>query len=163
MGWWSETIMGGDAPLDVEYDVLRLAKLVNDDGSDADSADDDYFRWEEHPARVKVALEAVPLARWEELFAVWGADGDGGVAHQVVALMHMASGAKLPDTIAQAAIVACETEDTSGWGEPQARQARLDEFAAAVRGYDGTPTVMPQEGLMDKLAEHLGAARPKLH
>ena len=166
MGWWSETIMGGDPPMDAELHILRLAQLVNKDGSDPDSDSGDFFLWEDHPERVKAALEAVPTARWDELFAAWVAERDDAqVAHQVTALMHMAVGAQLPAWIAEAAIAACATEEMI-WNDAEARQAHLYELVAAIHCYDGTPTIMPRESLDEKVAKMSwknGLGWPKPH
>lgn len=151
MGWWSATIMGGDEPWDQEANVLDLIGLPVDD--------DDQPHWEDTPERTRLALEAVPMDAWQAFFEKKDALGKH-VAHQVVVVMHMAVGARLPEFLAQAAIQCSQEEDTQTWRDPGKRRFYLDKFIEQIRRYDGTPTQIEQEGLLEVICSRVA---PKPH
>lgn len=149
MGWWSATILGGDDPLDMVADVAKMAGIEY-----AWEAD-----WDDSPEVAKKALESLDVRRY--LDYIHGSHAPG-IAAQVAVLMHCTVGARLPAELKTLGISACETEDCSSWNNPGERKARLQEFAAIVRNYDGTPSQPPAEGLLQKLSEHLARGKSGL-
>ena len=143
MGWWSPTILGGDAPCDAAYDI---AEQFGGYTRGWDS-------WDGKPQVLKANLECVDV---EKLKSFIDSAYEPGIAAQVVAYVHMAVGAKLPTDLRTAAIEACNLENTSGWSDPKNRQDCLKQFSDMVRDYDDATSQRPAEkGLFDALGEHL--------
>lgn len=137
MGWWSATILGGDAPLDVLSSIAREFGGANSE-----------LDWKSDPGRLKASLEASNV---DVMLAFIKGSYDGGTVAQVMALMHAKCGAKLPDPIRDAAIAACRDEDVSEWSNPSERRFYLGQFIAMLEAYDNqTPTEPEREGAYQK-------------
>jgi hypothetical protein len=153
MGWWSATIMGGDAPLDAEGDILEFIGAPQDD---------DDFIWEDQPALVKPLLEKVSVEQWNAFFDKCDGDDYANVCRQVAVVLHMGVGAALPKALAEQAIAASSSEDVSGWNSSEERGFYLNSFIETIQSYNGTPTQIANESLFEKLAEHLTPKSRKL-
>lgn len=143
MGSWSYTIMGGDGPLDAEGEILEFIGF--------DSQDGDRFH-EDHLPEVRALLDRVTPAKWEAFFQEHGDAGSEGYAadrKRVAVVLILACGARLPQALADQAIEICK--DELAWGRIEEREAYLNQFMDAIRAYDGTPTELPSEGLLEKL------------
>lgn len=153
MGWWSTCVMGGDTPLDLQG-VLCGAMSINFDYKDGRY----HFtrgQVEEYLPRLLVVIEA-PREWWSH---------HKDTAYQVLGHMLMETGAEIPEWLRER-IVRAAREDSDwrtrpldepddGSDDPE-RRASMEAFAAAIKAHvAGTPTHMRQEGLMEKLQEHL--------
>lgn len=118
MGWWATTILGGDEPFDLLDDLTSLLGLGDN-------------RWFHPTDDTKKAVESFGVDRYVE-FINTSAPYSSCVAAQVVALVHMGSGVRLPDVLCELAINACRNGHI-GWDNPKARQAKLDEFAVIIK------------------------------
>ena len=146
MGAWSETIMGGDSPLDAEVFILRFVGLSEQGG--------DSFDWKDAPDVLRQALEMKTSYDWEKFL---NGQYEREIAAQVIALLHLETGAALPSCIAKEAIKSCEQEDIRIWSRPERRRFYLDHFIDQIKNYNGTPTPIPEEGLFEVIQN--GGAR----
>ena len=148
MGWWSPTIMGGDAPLDSECEILAFLGV-----DDVFEADDIAWDQDEAHARMAAAVKSKTPRDWLNFLT----EEDKEITAQVTALMIMQLGLPLHHEIAQMAIRACRNEDVSGWGSDAGeRRAHLDQLVRAIELYDGTPQDLPHEDLFDVIFAELG-------
>lgn len=138
MGWWSPTILGGDSPMDTVYDVVQFTGISSE--------------WDKFPEVTKHAFERLEVTQWMKFIS---SRSEPGIAAQVVALMHMAVGATLSDSIKKLAIEACNNERCDSWSNPSERKANLNEFVSMLNAYKGVPIRPKEECLWDKLAVHL--------
>ena len=141
MGAWSTTILGSDNAYDILADLDAVMGLDN--------------LWFDHPHLVKPALEAVPETQW---LAFLAQHHDPDRAAQVLAYAHVTKGAVLPASLAERGIAGCRAEDpeAEGWNDPAERQGHLDALANAIAHYDGTPVVLPEEGLFEVILRKKG-------
>ena len=149
MGWWSKAIMGGDAPWDAEGDTLDFLGFDTDHGLGG---------WEECPDVLRQMLELKSDQDWVGLltqknYNILSPNIEDRetpyIKAQVIAYLHMESGAVLPPSIRKWAIEACEEEL---WGKNNAeRRYYLDAFVDQINNYDGTPTQTLNEGYTEKM------------
>jgi hypothetical protein len=147
MGWWSDTIMGGDEPCDwvgflcdgwVEYDWDR----------------DDT--WHGYPV-TKELIDA-NLGRIIENLKTCKVMGPGSpIGWQVLGVMIVEHGAQLPDEIQQSILQATKDMDPQeeGWCDPDERQRCLDNFYETIQNYRGEPVKVTDKGLFEALADLL--------
>lgn len=124
MGWWSESIMGGDSPLDVEI-------RYND-------------------SHVRTAEEAVDVI--EKTIADWRCEEHA--IKQAVGFCHIRNGLPMNDELRELILEGIAEEDISVWNDPEERDRRLTEFKQIVEAYPakgGRVDLPEQEGLFDKI------------
>ena len=139
MGWWSESIMGGDEPLDIE------------------GCFDDEFGENKSALTADAAVEFIN----GDMVNKYGFEP--AIVKQVTGYLTIKRAGPFNDELRRLVIEGIdeELEDTSDWSEPELRVATLNEFKRLVEAYPDTGALvnMPnQPGLFDKLAEHLGQA-----
>lgn len=155
MGWWSESIMGGDTPLDFR------GAFEDKFGSD----DPKHNEW-----RVQDGEQPVPFIKptsEQTLEFLKSAEtwGEQAILYQVVGWLVMERAAPMNDELRQLVFKGIDSEVNEGaveWGSPEARIARLMEFRGAVERYpsEGAEVDMPDNpGLFDVLAKHLSGER----
>jgi hypothetical protein len=66
----------------------------------------------------------------------------------------MGAGAPINDTLKKKMIKAAEKDEWANEGE-LGRQDKMDAFVKTLHGYDGTPTKINSEGLMETMADAL--------
>lgn len=135
MGWWSETIMGGDSPLDIQdgiYAMLNIEKFPKDNDGRADIPKEIL---EKEQDRI---VESLPD------------DEDLNIGLQVVGIMMMEVGAKISDKNKQLIIKAAENDE---WAkEDNKRRKYIEDFISALEKFDGTvPLKTTSEGLFEAL------------
>lgn len=150
MGWWSPTILGGDYPADTAYDIAeRFGGYTREWGS-----------WDAYPETLRAKLEATAEF---ELVNFINSSYEAPIAAQVVALVHMACGARLSPVLRQLAVRACQGEDTSSWRSPSERQHHLAHFVCMINQYDDqTPARPPEIGVFAAVAQHITTGRSGL-
>lgn len=156
MGWWSESIMGGDTPLDFRGEFEDLF------GSD----DATHNRWREQDGEPAIPF-VKPTAQQSVDFIKNNVQkwGDDAILCQVTGWMVMERAAPMNDELRQLVLAGIDSEVAGGateWGSPEARIARLMEFRFAVDRYpnEGAEVDMPDSpGLFDMLADHLNKGR----
>lgn len=128
MGWWDESIMGGDAPLDVQI----------------------YFEEQ----RINTSDEAVAFI--EKMINHWNCYEN--VIKHVVGFLMIKNGHDMSDQLRQLVIdgieAECEEEALLCWTRPDIRRERLMEFKLVVLAYpaEGGKVELPdQPGLFDKI------------
>lgn len=141
MGWWSETILGGDTPLDILSDfeaILRVQKLYPlGDLSD------------EKKAQVRQVIDAeidclVNYVRGEE--------DSPEIAAQVLAVLVMTVGGKMSDEQRELFLQAGLMDDWSY--ESRQREEQINIYLDTVKAYvPGTPSILPNGTLMEAMVK----------
>lgn len=146
MGWWSETVMGGDTPWDYHGMILEMCGV---------SPMDIHPAADEPNEDIKEALEARLndiLYKGKTLSSEY--EDSANIWHQVLGVMLMRHGCKIPkkakDTIIRAA-------KNDGWAnEEQCRRDVMDSFIDTLNSYRNVPTAINGETLMEKFAQAAG-------
>lgn len=128
MGSWSTSIMGGDAPLDIEY---LFEQRFGEAG--VPTADE--------------ALEFMTKTIQEDQY-------EHTTVKQVTAFILMQRGAPMHDEVRRIALEGIAEEDTSDWKDPSERDASLAQFGELVKLYpaEGGRVDLPhQPGLFEKI------------
>lgn len=141
MGWWSATIMGGDAPLDYQsyiYDWLGI----------------DMFNELNKSGYSKIPKKKFE-AEQDSLVKKLSKGSSSGIGLQVLGVMMMEAGAKISDKNKKLIIKAAEKDE---WAkEDEGRKAHIDAFIKALESYDGkTPVKTTSEGLFEAFSKHTG-------
>jgi len=143
MGWWSETILGGDIPLDIQADlIVDVCNIAYDDFLDepVTSFREDF----------NVAL--LNMVRSAESYT----GNDRNIAYQVLGILLMSAGSEIPATVRTSIIKAAEEDEWAAEGNNK-RIEYVQQLIQAINQYDDrTPIRLDQEGLFDKFAEHFG-------
>lgn len=138
MGWWSEDIMGGDGPCDIQYAMLH--KL----GTKLDEVDD----WGDNIYVLKKVtgtkiLEFASELKYYDYEEVW----------QTIGFQLIDHGLPMTDKVRENVVRATKMEIDEGatsWCSPEGRLAKLREFLSIVESY-------PREGAkvaLRKFLEH---------
>lgn len=135
MGWWSETIMGGDGPLDLEI-------MFNDYISKKESS-------ELFAKYLSFMLEDLKNGKFK--------DYNNHIAQQVLGYMVMTQGIELNDVTKEILELCKEGAETElkygcdGWSNPEARMKNLFALINACNNYDGNSVEFEEEGLLDSM------------
>lgn len=148
MGWWSESIMGGDSPLDYAGEIAHAVGAPQD--FDA-TPDDSFHGWVFGPdAREKFQKDLVGFLKREMRY-------DKSVWVQVVGTIALYLGVPLSAGQKRYIIAWAERDE---WllddGRLSARGRAIADFVARVKGHQGEKTRVPYTGLFDRMAESLG-------
>jgi len=131
MGWWSESVMGGDTPLDIKGDF------------------DNQFG-----STIVTPQQAIEFIKTE--IEEWGGIEDA-VIKQVVGFQMMERGFPMNDDLRDLVIDGCNSGD-DGWDDNETREQILTEFKLMILMYPdkGATVEMPhQPGLLEEFAKHL--------
>ena len=137
MGWWSEDIMGGDTPLDLEafiYDALEI----------------------EHDGEIKIPKEVFDYHKI--IKHLNDRDGDnywlegdtGNIFHQVLGVMMMEVGAPISKPLKAMMITAAKNDEWANNGSLE-REERMDRFIYNINHYVGSPIETKAKGLMETI------------
>lgn len=132
MGWWDDSIMGGDDPLDYHYDFLEHFGLSRETKSGEEAA-----------RRVN-----------DRLFDLFRKlNGRKGIGGQVLVVVIMEAGAGMPDSVRQFILDCLDADD---WAqECPNRRRKVQAFRKQVEAYDGSaPVPCPEawgQGLFEKM------------
>jgi len=154
MGWWSKTVMGGDTPLDIEYNLYTLAGIKDDDL---------YEESKKEEINTKVREGVSKLIQWVKnpTDAYYARDG---LAGQVLGVMVMRHG--LPaneDTTKEAISLALVSAKEDEWAtEGGDRLAYMSAFIEQLNNYDGTHQEPASEGLLEVMVNHLESGQSGL-
>lgn len=156
MGWWSETITGGDTP----YDIL---------GELGDIAGYDYF--DESPSqrkRKELIGKCLPkLLTRVKKFENHEYGDDYNVAGQVLAVFIMEAGGPMTETIRKHILTCARADNWMKNGddenERRSRSAYIAELIKKVEKYPtkGRVTYLSSEGLLQKLEQQLSKRTDK--
>lgn len=148
MGWWSATIMGGDAPLDYQgllaYDITGIGV-------------DRFYDLRDNNLPELAQIFELNLDKMIE--AVEKDSFNDGIAKQVLGVLIIETGVK-KDALCQKALdLAIEgaeqelndKERLSTWCDPEERKFHLENFIEACKNYEGKPIELPHEGLFEKM------------
>lgn len=134
MGWWSTVVMGGDTPLDYQGDMIDLCGV-------------DYNAFVDNYDLDLTALRSDIESSYDKLTEYCDnvSYGDPNIAYQILGVLILESGAKLPDEIKIKIEDAAKNDEWSTSNDE--RKANMDAFRHQVANYDGTPTEIKYEGL----------------
>lgn len=147
MGWWSETVMGGDDPLDYEIGIYRIAGLSSCD----------VHGGEKKPVEIKRMLKKALPTILRRRGDAWDAE----IRKQVVGVLVMRHGLSPRYKDVKAAInLALEGAKEDEWAtENPTRQEYMNKFIKQLEAYDGTPQEPEYEGLFEKFAEAMSSGK----
>jgi len=178
MGWWSKCIMGGDTPYDIAgraedllskkpgYDDLLVA-YVEQNHHKIDFEDPVDGRWrrmhmpgdwhDEEREVLKKLFEDYGVEAFLEDNMLRDLDGNpdldyNEIAGPVVGLLLLSSGVAISDEMKIALIMGVHNDSWSSQDEE--RKAVMDAFGVMIKDYDGTPIVVNQEGLFEKISDN---------
>ena len=141
MGWWSATVMGGDTPLDYQGDMVDLCGVDYDKFADMD--------YDHTKIRSEIESNLDKLVEYCNSVKY----GEPEIAWQVLGVIILESGSKLPDDIKTKIVEAADNDD---WAqEDEERNRYMKAFKYAVENYNGTPTEIEYEGLFQKIFEKM--------
>lgn len=147
MGWWDESIMGGDGPWDVKAGFQHtFGKWAPEDEDHDDDPEMTY------PGQQSIIdfIDKEIKAGYDE-FEVAGPVG----------FMMMELGWPISDSLKKRIIDDVLMEDIGRWNDPDERQRKLSEFIDLVLAYDhtkGSQEMPEQPGLFQKMFERLEGA-----
>lgn len=148
MGWWDESIMGGDAPLDVEGDFEHKFGMWKPEDKDHDEPPTMTYPGEQSIVKFINQMQSKGYENYE--------------VSGPVGFMMMELGWLISNELKQRIIEDVDSEDISRWRDPTERKRNLDEFKELLLAYDGTAKEMPhQPGLFEKFAEKIGTQMTK--
>lgn len=141
MGWWSATILGGDAPYDVRANLEDVMNV------------DCWFEGvNEENQRILVN------DNMDQLFEVAKESYDQSIAGQVFGAMILEVGAKMSDEIRQF-VLDCANEDE--WAhEDEERNGFIQDFISKVIAYPsegGVRVELAQEGLFEVIEKKIAS------
>ena len=145
MGWWSEDIMGGDTPLDIQGCIFDFV-IGNDD---EEWIDPESFDLEK-------LLKDMKDSDWS--FFLKG--NDRNIFFQVLGVLLMMNAVPIPDHLKQEMFDAANNDE---WAkDSEERQEVMDGFIQALELYDGSkPIIIKSKGLFEVMAERMGAIEPE--
>jgi hypothetical protein len=153
MGAWSETIMGGDTPLDIRADFHD--RFAPPDGwSPEDDYEEDYYFRGQQPLTEENFMAAV-----QSVAANYVNDwrDEAHLVYQVFAVQGMLYAVPFSENTKR--ILIERSEDTEEyaerWDDPERRKLCVKQFQDIIRDYDNTPTEVPEEGLFEKIAKDM--------
>jgi len=152
MGWWSEDIMGGDTPLDIEdyiYDIVGIEKFGKD--TEINPIPKEKF---DDPSQIILTMQ-------EKDGGYWLKSDTGNIFYQVLGVMMMKVGAPIDGPLKKKMIKAAQNDE---WAEEEEeRMQRMTSFIDALNRYDGTePFVIKSAGLFDKITTHMVSSQPNV-
>ena len=152
MGWWSATIMGGDTPLDGEYIIFKFLGIKSDDNCEYD------------PVKAKELLttrQEDVLAHINDEIEEYNRD----IYKQVLGVLIMRYGSTFDEDTKTAVISAAQSdsdwkEDVDEDNEYDPERAKyISDFIDKINQYQTQPTEIQQEGLFQKIAEHMDSGK----
>jgi hypothetical protein len=142
MGWWSATIMGGDEPLDIEGAVYKVCRIEKFSGIEVGKIVQNMIPKEVLKDKMGDILERFKKMEREGY--------ERPILYQVLGTMIMEIGMEIDEEL-RTTIVDESLKDR--WAQlAEDRRIYVDNFVETLRKYDGTPTEIEYEGLMDKMA-----------
>ena len=144
MGWWSDDIMGGDTPLDIQsfiYDSVGLQQFPEGSDDEVEIPKDKF----------KYGKIVAFLTKDDDY---WIKGDTGNIFHQVLGVMMMKSGAPINKTLKAKMIKSAENDEWANEGE-LGRQDKMDAFVKKLHQQDGNPTETDSKGLMETMGDVL--------
>lgn len=143
MGWWSDSIMGGDAPLDIEFGFEERFGT-----NDAEKASEEEFP----EFRMPTAEESV-----EFINEMIRGGEDNNLVRQVTGFLVMNRAAPMSDELRRIILEGIDDEIKEGaqdWDDPASRVQTLSDFRELVTAYPsagGTVELPRQPGLFETI------------
>lgn len=142
MGWWSDSIMGGDAPLDIEFSFEERFGT-----NDAEKASEEEFP----EFRLPTSEETV------EFITRMTKDEDNNLVKQVTGFLVMERAAPMSDELRHLVLEGIDGEIKEGaqdWDDPASRLQTLSNFRDLVAVYPSTGATVElprQPGLFETI------------
>lgn len=159
MGWWSASILGGDEPLDYLGDLADICEVGN-----RDDEDEEFYKNlppEERELRATLydyafTAEIVNNPKTRKAMIKYCQKAyTPEIAYQVLGVILMATGAKIPKSLKNKIINSAETDEWAN-NKDEERVSFMQSFIAALNNYtDGKPVFTTVEGLFQKINEKM--------
>jgi hypothetical protein len=139
MGWWSTDIMGGDTPLDFEDAFFGICKVE---------------KFPEGGGMAKLTKEDLENNLPEIIDMLEDTRSEQEIGYQVLAVLMLRAGAKIPERTRGRMEEACHMDD---WSHDNAeREIAVGGLLKAIEAYDNkTPIIIKSRGLFEVMAEKL--------
>lgn len=148
MGAWSATIMGGDTPLDVEFYILEKLGFTDDEINNNEITDE----------RLKSELQKQQL----DVLKYLQTDDMDFEGEQLLVLGYMlvTNGCAILPEVKETIMEACDEDE---WAQSdEERAGYVEDLKQKVEANTGQPVKIKNEGLFEKLAEHLASGKTGL-
>jgi hypothetical protein len=133
MGWFSATIMGGDPPMNWEGDLNDIAGARP---------------YDDKPISLTAKMIDEHLDEMVEF--IKKEDDDSNIGWQVLGVMILTTGAKMPIEIRENIVKNIYDENIDGWDKPEDRKFFLDRFRTQVENYkEGHPEEIAHKGVLE--------------
>lgn len=129
MGWFSATITGGDSPMDWIADLEQIA------GAD---------KYGEPPIPLttkKIDKNLSKMVRAIKLHSKKRGSCENNIAWQILGVLIILNGAKMPDDIRKEIIKNIYEDDDMGWNDPDERLFFLEQFKEQIQNYKDGETL----------------------
>ena len=149
MGWWSDDIMGGDTPLDLESFIFSALEIEQ-------NPEGDYDKEVIIPADAFDYKKIVKYLKDRDGDDYWLTSDTGNIFHQVLGIMMMKSGAPINKTLKAKMIKAAKNDEWANEDlehNDEGRRDKMDAFITKLKNYDGTSTIIKSKGLMETMAD----------
>lgn len=150
MGWWSETIMGGDTPLDLKSEFYEMAGV------------DQFSPLTEKDKKALAGIQpGFTKGGMDDILNRWGCgkpDEDfykdtKSIGFQVLAVILMKVGAPIKPKL-KTLMLEWIPQDVWSNENPE-RKKHVDDLLEKVKAYTGKPTSVPEKGLFDAFSDKL--------
>ncbi len=148
MGWWSETVMGGDPPLDWRYDFAKLLGVYHAEAETNDEAHA-FTRdvVEQNLDKMVKYIREVHDRRPDNTQYI-------NVGWQVFAYIVLKCGAEIPESLRERMIRAAQDDESDSWIDSGLRRAYMKDLIDKLRAHTpGVCVELAEEGLIEKVAE----------
>lgn len=150
MGWWSAGIMGGDTPLDYEWNILGIVGLT-------ERQQDAVLDGKATP-KMLLAIQKKFNANLDRLLK-WCEQMEDPIAYQVLSVEMMRYGATISPELRKTMIEeGYNLDDADEWNDDSERVDTMENWKMTVENYvDGTPTELPDadEGLFSAMLDFI--------
>jgi hypothetical protein len=137
MGWWSATIMGGDAPLDWQGSICGVLGV-----------EFNYITGKYGYTRARLEKNMTKI-----LAKIAKDKYDAYIGYQVLGVMVLETGAKISKVTRDKILAAAEADVWAKEGD-KARQKYIAEFVEAIKAHKpGTLKKLPYQGLLSSLGK----------
>ena len=154
MGWWSETILGGDEPMDYVGDLEDLIGLFpyNDET-------DEEITYTTKQCRDAVNNNIERMVEYVE-------ERDSYIAWHVLGAMIIQNGAKMSADIKKNVLDAISSDDSDDWKDASLRRKYIRSFRRQIQRYplnqDTRRRTIAYEGLFENMFKHLNEGKTGL-
>lgn len=152
MGWWSETIMGGDEPLDWVAELAEACGIKDTNFDDDSNFHGFVFTANKIEKNLGKLLKTVEASRYFS---------GPLIGYQVLAILIMHHGATFPAKTRKLILAKVDeylaSDEWKEWCGSSKRYGYVKNLTNTIKDYkNGTPTQIKEEGLFENMAKAMG-------